>query len=279
MNLYSVYLPCPALRPFISHYDLVRAAPDLRSSLIPPQLSSGFSFCEFLNAPLTVSNKALQPKVLPDSFIIPVHTRGYAVEFNQLSWALGVHFLPGKFFEFFGWPQYPFREEVAVMPEDTDLGKDFAELKEQVFESRDDARKIALAETFLLRHFPRKTPFLPAMDYILQKMIQAGGLASLPDLRWKTGLSERHFRRLFLEHTGIPASTFLRILRFYRAFELLKSAHAPVLQDIAFEAGYFDQAHFIRDFKEYTGLPPHEFLKLQPSLPDDLAWKSPQNGR
>lgn len=276
MSSCKVYLPCPALQPFVSHYDLVRGDADAKSSLIPPQLSSGFSFCEFLDAPLKVSNKTLKPKTLPDSFIIPVHTRGYAVDFNQLSWALGVHFLPGKFFEFFGWPQYLFREEVAVIPADTDHGKDFAELREQVFESRDDARKIALAEGFLLRHFPSKMTFLPAMDYILQKMIQAGGLASLPDLRWKTGLSERHFRRLFLEHTGISSRTFQRILRFYRAFGLLKSTPDPVLQDIAFEAGYFDQAHFIRDFKEYTGLPPHEFLQQQPRLPDDLAWKTPK---
>lgn len=92
------------------------------------------------------------------------------------------------------------------------------------------------------------------MDYILRQIRQLPAeMGNLRRLVKRTGMSERHFRRLFREHMGIPVRTFMRIYRFYRGFWLLQSGKFHSLTEIAHDAGYFDQAHFIRDFREYTG--------------------------
>ena len=272
----EIFLPHPALRPFVSHYDFVLPNSESIPGSVPPQLSSGFSFCEFLDSPLLASNRRISNQAIPESFIIPVHSESYIVDFQRFAWAMGIHFLPGKFFEFFGWPQDLFPEGNPVRPEETDLGKDFRVLKEQVFESATKAQKIASVESFLLRHFPETPSFRPAMDFVLNQFFESGGQISIPGLVKKTGMSKRHFRRVFREHIGLPASTFMRIFRFYQGFWRLQSGRFRSLTEIAHDAGYFDQAHFIHDFKEYTGMTPSEFLQFHPVLTECLAWGSTQ---
>ena len=74
------------------------------------------------------------------------------------------------------------------------------------------------------------------------------------DLHWvasQAGLSARQFRRRCLEESGLTPKRLCRVMRFRRACTL---AHAPVdWAEIAASAGYFDQSHLIRDFREFTG--------------------------
>lgn len=69
-----------------------------------------------------------------------------------------------------------------------------------------------------------------------------------------TGLSERQFRRRLIEETGLSPKKLCRVLRFRRACSL--GAQGLPWSVIAAEAGYFDQAHLIRDFRDFTGHTP-----------------------
>ena len=74
------------------------------------------------------------------------------------------------------------------------------------------------------------------------------------DLEWvarQAGMSERQFRRRCLEESGLPPKQLCRVLRFRRAFTLGERGLPWGL--VAAEAGYYDQAHLIRDFREFTG--------------------------
>jgi AraC-like DNA-binding protein len=77
------------------------------------------------------------------------------------------------------------------------------------------------------------------------------------DLDWvarQAGMSERQFRRRCLEESGLAPKQLCRVLRFRRACEL--GGRGLPWGLIAAEAGYFDQAHLIRDFREFTGATP-----------------------
>lgn len=267
------FLPAATLRPYVSHYDILETSGGELMGLIPPQLSSGFSFCRMNREGFNTSNEKAKKKKIPQAFIIPVHSESYTVDVKGKSWALGVHFFPGKFHDFFGWPQHLFTDEKeAVRPDETDFRRDFIELEEQIFEADSPEEITGRLDSFLLRHFPRKGPCNPAIDHSLFLIHQSGGAIRFPELLERTCLSERHFRRQFKEHTGLPAHTYLRIFRFYQAFWRLMSGHFASLTELAHGVGYFDQAHFIRDFKFFTGLTPGEFLKQHSSVTEQLAW-------
>ena len=76
----------------------------------------------------------------------------------------------------------------------------------------------------------------------------------------KLGRSRRHLAARFREQIGLTPKTVARILRFERAVALLKRGDVP-LAELAFECGYYDQAHLNRDFREFAGKSPSAFAR------------------
>jgi AraC-like DNA-binding protein len=86
---------------------------------------------------------------------------------------------------------------------------------------------------------------------------------SLDETIAESGLSVRHFRRLCLERAGVSPKYLTRILRFRKAAEKIAGMRAaqPSWADFAAACGYYDQAHFIREFQEFAGCTPGRFLQ------------------
>jgi AraC-like DNA-binding protein len=100
-----------------------------------------------------------------------------------------------------------------------------------------------------------------ATRYALQRIIQSQGNISMKDLRQELQVSERTLERRFQEGIGLSPMLFARICRFQASLNQLRSQSYDKLSDIAFEQEYADQSHFIRNFKEFTGLTPFQFRK------------------
>ena len=81
----------------------------------------------------------------------------------------------------------------------------------------------------------------------------------------QSGCSSRHFRRLCLDETGLTPKRLCRILRFRRTLNRIQSGpwnNAPIdFSDVAAEAGYYDQAHLIREFQELAGCTPGSLVR------------------
>lgn len=271
MSSQNVFLPSPALRPFIWRYNLIKSESAVKKTQIPPTLSSGLAFLLEGTGHIQFQDKEIR---LPDNYIIPVTDHPFLIESSEGNLVLGIQFFPGKFSEFFGWPQRLFFN-TSVGLEETEYGKSFCQLKEQLYETKELPEKILLIDHFLLRRMPEKPIFRPVMDFILHEIYKSRGQLMHDELSRRTGMSGRSLRRLFLEHTGMNARTFMRIFRFYHAFMLLNSRQFSSLTDLAYSAGYFDQAHFIHDFHAFTGASPNAFLKNHPGLAGQLGWETP----
>ncbi|MGQ0642070.1 MAG: AraC family transcriptional regulator [Gemmatimonadaceae bacterium] len=80
------------------------------------------------------------------------------------------------------------------------------------------------------------------------------------------GVSARTLERKRREHAGLPLNVLRRLLRFRRAFRMLDQAPPGTWARVAARAGYFDQAHLIRDFRRFAGAAPSEFFRAEPDL-------------
>jgi AraC-like DNA-binding protein len=94
----------------------------------------------------------------------------------------------------------------------------------------------------------------------IQAMYFAHGNVNLDFLASQANISSRQFRRRCYEESGLTPKALCRILRFRRARQLAEASAKPSWARIAAEAGYFDQAHLIRDFQEFTGRTPMSVL-------------------
>jgi AraC-like DNA-binding protein len=84
------------------------------------------------------------------------------------------------------------------------------------------------------------------------------------DLEWlarQANVSERQFRRLCVARTGLAPKQLARILRFRHAMGLLRGARWGELTSVALDCGYYDQAHFVHEFREWAGVSPVRFLQ------------------
>ncbi|ELR69514.1 Transcriptional regulator, AraC family [Fulvivirga imtechensis AK7] len=122
-------------------------------------------------------------------------------------------------------------------------------------------RQVYLLSDFLIKLITRNNLSVESeLQYVTNKMTASAGSVTLKSLQKDLRVSERTFERMFLRHVGITPRLYARICRFNATIEQLKSNQQTKLTDIAFDNGFADQSHFIRTFKEFTGLTPREYL-------------------
>jgi AraC-like DNA-binding protein len=139
----------------------------------------------------------------------------------------------------------------AVALEDL-WGRSARDLKVRLEEARSAAECIRAIVGQL--RFPSGQP--GSVQRAMQALSAARGRVDLDEIARQANLSPRQFRRRCLEESGLTPKHLCRVLRFRYACELAGAGGRPEWPSIALEAGYFDQAHFIRDFREFTGKTP-----------------------
>lgn len=97
--------------------------------------------------------------------------------------------------------------------------------------------------------------------FAITEIFRTKGEISFEALLKQLQLSERTFERRFKHSIGVSAKLFSRICRFQESLNQLRKNNYQKLSDIAYENGYSDQSHFIRTFKEFTGVSPFDYKK------------------
>lgn len=145
---------------------------------------------------------------------------------------------------------------------DNFFGRDMNELAERIREATDTATRMALMEAFLSK---RLGDIKAGRNYLLEatRMIRAsGGNIGIGDLSEHLYVSERQLQRSFKDTLGTGPKTYLRIIRFRNVYQHLQQAgHRLNLADVTYSFGYADQAHFIRDFKSFSGTVPGNLVR------------------
>ena len=99
---------------------------------------------------------------------------------------------------------------------------------------------------------------LSPIQKALAWMVERRGMVSIDDLAVQSGFSVRQFRRVCLEQAGLTPKFLARVLRFRHALALI-GRHRGQFADLALACGYYDQAHLIRDFREFSGRTPASY--------------------
>jgi AraC-like DNA-binding protein len=96
----------------------------------------------------------------------------------------------------------------------------------------------------------------------LINLVKHSNVASITELCNLTGFYYKKLERTFNSATGYSPKAFVRVVRFYRSLREIKHA-ATSLTDVGLSAGYYDQSHFIHDFRQFTGTTPAKFISQQ----------------
>jgi AraC-like DNA-binding protein len=135
------------------------------------------------------------------------------------------------------------------------FGNEMQRLNEQLQEALDFDSIKNVVEQFLVQYLQKIKPVLPFDQAMLQLMKYDGNLP-IEKIASQSCLSLRQFERVCKQRIGIPPKLFARIIRFSKAYRMRENLPSKTWTSIAHECGYFDQMHFIRDFKEFAGVAP-----------------------
>jgi AraC-like DNA-binding protein len=133
-------------------------------------------------------------------------------------------------------------------------GKDLAD---KMMLAKDNTERLQLINRFLV--YRLKQAERQEIVYAAHQIYNQKGLVNVTDLTGRYALSQRQFERKFKEHIGFSAKSFARLVRFKSLIGSYKKGDST-LTKVAYDFGYYDQAHFILDFKQFTGYSPNAYF-------------------
>ncbi len=148
----------------------------------------------------------------------------------------------------------------SVVDGDLVLTKEIMNMREIILSLSETSQKFVYAEQHLLKQFGSRLDPNPFVDFAVDKIIHAPNQFTMATLSRKVGYSQKHFIQMFRENVGVTPKAFLRIVRFQRAIQEIEASKRINWSSMALDCGYYDQAHFINDFKDFSGFTPQQYL-------------------
>jgi AraC-like DNA-binding protein len=182
---------------------------------------------------------------------------------------VGIRLRPGTEYAFTGIHAFLLLNKVLSLK--TFTGLQISRIEEELKQPElDHAEKIDVIEQMLLEMLDKnKSSTNEKTDKAIEMLLKQKGQVSIEELISQIGLSYKQLERHFKKHVGMSPKLYLRIQRFYHAFSMVRSGRETDWMSVLMEAGYYDQSHFIKDFKFFAGLPPSKQLSLKDTL-DEL---------
>jgi AraC-like DNA-binding protein len=249
------YTPHILLQEFINCIMVIDAAlEEGESSVIcyPPTPQTSLFF--YINDRIKVQKKGEDVFVLqPRSVVVGLQSSSVVLDVNKNHKAVRVGFQPGGLFRLLG---FPMGEMIDGSYDAADIfGNEMNKLNEklQEAESFDEIKKVM--EAFLLakvRLLKKPLPF----DSAMMELLRVNGNIPIEQVASLACLSLRQFERVSKERIGFSPKVYARLVRFSKAYRLREDYPNLSWTNIAYECGYFDQMHLIRDFKEFAGITP-----------------------
>ncbi len=209
-------------------------------------------------------------EVLPHPCVHLVFARGrsriYGVQLKrfvrQLSGnerILGAKFRPGAFYPFLRAPVCSIANASIPVHQ---LFSDALDAEEEIVACRDEPSMVEVASRFLVTHLPPRDPNVETVCRVVKEVVDDRSLTRVEDIVTRCGIQERTLQRLFHRYVGASASWVVKRYRIYEALEQLAVGKPSEWALLAQDLGYYDQAHFINDFRKLVGQSPSEYVRI-----------------
>lgn len=134
------------------------------------------------------------------------------------------------------------------------------ELEQQMIQAIDTRERIDIVETFLLKRLNEKSTISTIVKSTVDTLLKTKGATPINVLLKDDSSKRRQLERHFKKQIGISPKQLGKAIRLQATLNLLLNKKSETLTDIAYESDYFDQNHFIKDFKDFVGVTPKEFI-------------------
>jgi AraC-like DNA-binding protein len=192
------------------------------------------------------------------SLLSGAHSQYQVIGTAQQASVMGVHFRPGGAFPFLRRPAGELRDISLSL--DALWGRTAIDLRDQLLEAATHQARFEILERALLAELARGFSRNRAVGFALGRFMDAPHMTTIASVSEQVGLSPKRFIQVFRDETGFTPKVFCRIRRFHRALDRMEGLESVEWANVALDCGYFDQAHFIHDFRAFSGINPSSYL-------------------
>jgi len=251
-------VPSAPLRPYVRLIWLLEL--DAPASFGPPERIGPDGLLELVfhyRTPMACRHDGEEFARQPRSVAVSQTRRFVEIRPEGATGLVSVRFHPWGACHFFRPPV----SEVADRQSPTDVlwGRAALELEERLAEAPGDGARVALVERFLLAQLRRHRK--ADVEPLVREVWRRGGRVAVSELGRALGVGDRRLQRTFADALGTTPKGFTRLVRFLEACRLLRQGPGHGLADVGLACGYYDQSHFIAEFRAFSGMTPRQFAQ------------------
>jgi len=262
---YKKFFPCSILSPFVECYFIWDSEGSLETTMVIESPPNGFCSIVFNYAdPYYLQNKKYERLAVPMQFISGQSIYSYKLFLEGEIGVAGIVFKPAALATIFHLPIYEYTEERI------DLYKVFKKSIVDKYANEikisSEEQKVHLLEEFLMQQYRIQKPEPDYIDQAANFIVEHNGLLQVSDLLKDSCMSRRSFERKFFQKVGLSPKYYARVRRIGYLLSFVAGKRTADWPKILAECEFYDQAHFIKDFKEFTGRSPQQYLKQNTEL-------------
>jgi len=191
------------------------------------------------------------------SRVVGVVTGKFSRQLEHKREVFGIKFRPGAFHSFWKSSVSELTDRVLTINDVFDTSRE--QVEETLFSIERREKKMDFAEHFLRNHDPERDPKIEFINRVIDRIKNNTDVLKVEDIADRYTISKRTLQRLFKRYVGVPPKWVIMRYRIHEAIETLNESNDINWTELALDLGYFDQAHFIKDFKAMIGRTPTEY--------------------
>lgn len=285
-KFHKVYRPHPLLAAFVNNIMIQRVELDRNETIpiftMPPIQEQAIFFypLDIVNLQVPSTNQFIE---LPRSVVVAKRINRINVVMGYNHLVVKVGFQPGGLFRLLGIPIYEFKADETVYESASLVDKEIPFIVEQlnkvVTQNSVDKRitnagtisqqaknntywnetafelMVGIIQKWLMGKLSSLKKEKP-IDKVLPALLRNDAFHNISEVASQSCVSVRQLERLFQQRIGLPPQYYARLVRFTKAWIIKENYPMTKWSNLAYQCGYFDQMHLIRDFKEFTGTTP-----------------------
>lgn len=257
--IYRIHIPAPPLSFFIEHFFYYEGyhAEHMMEKFLPD--GSMDLLIDLTETPkkLFHNEEGTTFTTYKKSWISGMKTEYILID-ASVSSMIGIHFKPGGAYPFFDFPV----NELNNLTIETDAlwNNEIHSIREAVLNAPVIEQKFRILENFFLQKSKRRSEPNLLIKYAVDQLLHSPAVWTIDKLTKKVGVTQKHLITLFKKYVGLTPKQFARISKFQKVIQLAEKQQQIEWTSIAYECGYYDQSHFIKEFQAFSGINPSSYL-------------------
>ncbi|MEM6700236.1 MAG: helix-turn-helix domain-containing protein [Bacteroidota bacterium] len=255
----KIFYPSPDLQPFISHYRIWKLSSSAERMTMKDFPRTMMDMVFFLDGSVQLSIAENTFQTLSPCTFVGHFDRAYEIYSHGKLEVLNIRFHPNGIYPL---TKISMRELLNSHVHLEELMKEnVKEWYEQLAEIEGDATKIILLEQLLLQCY-QKSNLHYRLDYGIQQIQNCKGLMSVKQLANILNTNYKSLDRWFNKKVGVSPKRFIQLTRFKHILDDIEQLKETDWMQIVVNYNFHDQAHFTREFKQFAGVTPSQFLSI-----------------